>query len=134
MWLLGRQFPDRSDFWDGNWLCVRLRAQASGSVVEADGPIVHAAELESIANELEQLDRSLVGNASLECIEPNLSISIQADARCAATATVKITPDQLTQSHEFIFSIDQSYFKPLIAQCRKILSDYPIKGTREQAR
>lgn len=62
-------------------------------------------------------------------MEPNLEVAIEADARGQAAVTIRITPDHLNQSHEFIFSIDQTYFKPAIVQCRKILSDYPIKGT-----
>ena len=69
--------------------------------------------------------------ASLKCLEPNLDVTIQGD-RGHATATVKVTADHMTQSHEFLFSIDQTYFKPLIAECRKILSDYPIRGARDQ--
>lgn len=132
IWVLGRQFPYQSDYWDGNWLNVRVRVEATQAVVEAHGPIVHAAELESFANELELLDGTLAGSASLKCMEPNLDISVQGNARGQATVTIRVTPDHMTQSHEFIFSIDQTYFKPLIAECRKILSDYPIKVMRDR--
>jgi hypothetical protein len=68
LWLFGRQFPDQSDYWDGNWLNARVRVEATEAVVEAHGAIIHAAELESFANELEVfanelevLDRTLTG-------------------------------------------------------------------------
>ena len=129
IWVLGRQFPDQNDYWDGNWLNVRVRVEPTGATVEAHGPIIHASELESFTKELEQLDSALTGNASLKCMEPNLDVVIRGDKRGQATMTIRITPDHMTQSHEFICSIDQTYFKPFIAQCRKILSDYPIKRT-----
>jgi hypothetical protein len=131
IWVLGRQFPHQNDYWDGNWLNVRVRVEATGTTVEAQGPIIHAGELVSFMKELEQLDSTLIGNASLKCIEPNLDVLIRCDARGQATTTIKITPDHMTQSHEFIFSIDQTYFKLVIAQGKKIISDYPIKGTRD---
>lgn len=129
IWVLGRQFLDQNDYWDGNWLYVRVRVEAPGATVEARGPIIHASELMSFTKELEQLDSTLTGNASLKCMEPNLDVLIRGDKHGQATTTIRITPDHMTQSHEFIFSIDQTYFKPVIAQCRKIFSDYPIKGT-----
>jgi len=134
LWVLGRQFPDQNDYWDGNWLNVRVRVEAAEAVVEAHGPIIHAPELESFVNELDLLDTTLAGSALLKCTEPNLDVALRGDSRGHATVTIKVTPDHMTQSHEFIFSIDQTYFKPLIAKCRKILSDYPIRGTRERLR
>jgi hypothetical protein len=117
--VLGRQFPDQNDYWDGNWLNVWVRVEATEAVVEAHGPIIHAAELEAFANELELLDSTLAGNALLKCTEPNLDVAIRGDSRGCATATIKVTPDHMTQSHEFIFSIDQTYFRPLIGKCKK---------------
>jgi hypothetical protein len=75
--------------------------------------------------------RIIFEGRALKCLELNLDVTIRGDSG-HAMVTVKITADHMTQSHEFIFSIDQTYFKPLIAECRKILSDYPIKGAGDQ--
>ena len=128
IWVLGRHFADQ------NWLNVRVRVEATGATVEARGPIIRAGELATFANELERLYTTLAGSASLKCLEPNLDVMIRADTRGQATATIRITPDHMTQSHEFVFSIDQTYFEQLIGKCRKILSDFPIKGTRDHPR
>jgi hypothetical protein len=134
LWVYGRQFPDQNDYWDGNWLNVRVRVEATEAVVEAHGSIIHAPELESFANELELLDRKLAGAASLKCTEPNLNIAIRGDSLGHVTVKIMVTPDHMTQSHEFIFSIDQTYFKPLVAECKRILSAYPIRGARDPLR
>jgi hypothetical protein len=42
---------------------------------------------------------------------------------------VEITPDHMTQEHNFQFEVDQSYLPSLIESCRKVLAKYPIKGT-----
>ena len=128
IWVLGREFPDSSDYWDANWLNVCVRVEATQAVVETDGPIIRISELATFIEELERLDRTLAGSASLKCLEPNLDVVIQGNTRGHAMATIKVTPDHLNQSHEFIFGFDQTYFKPLIAQCSKLLSEYPIKG------
>jgi len=132
LWVLGRQFPDQNEYWDGNWLNVRVRVEAPGAVVEAHGPIIHAPELESFVNELDLLEATLAGGASLKCTEPNLDVALQAESLGHVAVTINITPEHMTQLHEFSFSIDQTYLKPVIAKCRKILSDYPIKGTYER--
>jgi hypothetical protein len=41
---------------------------------------------------------------------------------------VQITPDHMTQEHRMDFEIDQSYIPSLIAQCRAIIEEYPIRG------
>lgn len=134
IWVLGRQIPDQDDFWDGNWLNVLVRVEATGATVEVRGPIIHAGELASFTEELELLDATLTGNASLKCMEPNLDVVIRGDKRGQAKMTIRITPDYLAQSHEFICSIDQTYFKPVIVQCRRILSVFQIRGARDQQR
>jgi hypothetical protein len=96
IWVVGRQFPDQNDYWDGNWLNVRVRVEATGATVEARGPIIHASELESFTKELEQLGSALTGNASLKCMEPNLDVVIRGDRRGQATMTIRITPDHIT--------------------------------------
>jgi hypothetical protein len=130
IWVLGRQFPDANDYWDGNWLNVQVRVEALEASVQVRGPVIHAREFASFLVELELLDRTLTGEASLTCLEPNLDIKIRGRLG-QATATIKITPDHLSQSHQFSFSFDQTYFKSLIAACRRILAKYPIRGSKE---
>ncbi len=40
LWVLGRQFPDATDYWDGSWFNVRARIEAPGAVVQAQGCLV----------------------------------------------------------------------------------------------
>ena len=134
LWVLGHQFPALDDFWDGNWLNVLVRVDAPGAFVEARGPIVHASELELFARELEVLNRELNGEAGLHCMEPNLRVTIRGESLGHATATIAISPDHMTQSHEFIFRIDQSYLKPAVSALNDILSRFPLRGTNERVR
>jgi hypothetical protein len=128
LWVLGRQFPEANDFWDGNWLNVQARVQAPGASVEARGAFVRAPEIAKFVEELEALNSNLVGEAVLCCIEPTLRIVIRGDALGHLAAEVMITPDHMTQSHEFRFDLDQTYLGPLLDGCRHVLSNWPIRS------
>jgi hypothetical protein len=127
LWIFGCQFPDAKDYWDGNWLNVLAQVEASDARVRARGSIVHLSELMGFCDELEVLERIIVGSAHLKCIEPHLRISLKGDKTGHVQMTTEITPNQLTQSHKFNATIDQSFLKPAIGQLRKILERFPIK-------
>jgi hypothetical protein len=129
IWVHGYEFPDHNDFWDGSWLNVEVQVEAAGARVQTQGPILRADELDSFLGELELLDRTLVGTASLTCLEPNLAVEVRGSETGQVTAIVKLTPEPVTQSHEFTFELDQTYLKPAIAMGRAILARYPAKGT-----
>jgi hypothetical protein len=128
LWVFGRQFPDANDYWDGNWLNVRARVEAPGALVEAQGAIVFAPELAEFVKQLDKLHTNLVGEAALRCMEPNLQIVIWGDSLGHVTVKLKITPDHMTQSHEFRFDLDQTYLGPFLDGCRSILSQWPVRA------
>jgi hypothetical protein len=128
LWVLGRQFPDATDFWDGNWLNIRAHVEATGASVEARGAFVRTSEIAQFAQELEALHTNLVGEAALRCIEPALRIVIRCDALGRVAVKLMITPDHLTQLHEFEFSLDQTYLGPVLDGCKNILSNWPVRG------
>jgi hypothetical protein len=128
--ILGRQFPDASDFWDGNWLNVQARVEASGSWVEAQGAIVRTSEVARLAEELEALSTNSVGEAALRCIEPNLQVVIRSNALGHVVVEIMITPDHMTQSHKFKFDLDQTYLGPLLDGCKNVLTNWPIRSPR----
>jgi len=131
IWIHGRQFPDSEDYWDGNWLRVTVHCGAQGASVWATGSIVHLSELYGWKESSEALHESLKGEANLDCMEPELSVSIKAESLGHLKMNVKITPNNLEQDHSFIFEIDQSYLPKLIKACSKILQSHPIKSANE---
>ena len=78
LWVLGREFPDAQDIWDGNWLNVIADCELNRARVEIEGPYLHLSELETWRDELEEIDRTLSGTASVGHIEPNLRVVVQA--------------------------------------------------------
>jgi hypothetical protein len=72
--VLGRQFPDAQDYWDGNWLEVKCTCAAPGSFVEAEGPFVHLSEIERLETLLSGTERE----RKMNLIEPDLALSFEA--------------------------------------------------------
>jgi hypothetical protein len=132
IWIHGREFPKSRDYWDGNWLRVTAHCGADGASVVTSGSIIHLDELQRWLTESEKMHRTLRGEASLECIEPELNVRLRAMSLGRIAMEVEITPNNITQQHSFEFEIDQSYLAPLIEQCRSILEAYPIRGRRDQ--
>jgi hypothetical protein len=131
LWIHGYQF-EAEDYWDGNWLNVTAHCSAEGASVFTSGPIVHLSELHTWSFQCEQMYSALSGEAKLECMEPELAVSLKAENLGHITMEVSITPNNLKQRHWFQYDIDQSYLTQLIAQCREIFRCYPMKGDFRQ--
>jgi hypothetical protein len=128
IWVHGREFPKASDYWDANWLTVTARCAAEWAVVWIYGPVIHLSDIADWAEKCETLYRTLSGEATLVCIEPNLSVHLHIKKRGELAMIVEITPNNATQQHTFHFDIDQSYLPDFINSCRRVLADFPIKG------
>jgi len=128
LWVFGRQFPHLSDYWDGNWLMVKVRVTDFGAMVETSGPIIHGSELASFERELAEIERTLVGKAHLYCMEPELDVVLACGSLGQVEMVISITPNHIRQSHTFTIALDQTYLKPALNAVRQILLDYPLKG------
>ncbi len=127
VWVHGRQFPEATDYWDGNWLVVTAQCTSAHASVMAGGPILHLSEVASFLEQLQTLSTSLKGSASLDCMEPNLHVQLEVDRLGHVNLGVKITPDHLSQAHKFRFEIDQTYLLPVIRALRRLFDNYPIR-------
>ena len=127
LWVRGRQFPSAQDYWDGNWLKVTARCDSASSTVSAAGPIVHLGELVQFLEECERLYESLSGIAKLDCMEPNLSVTLMAKTSGHIDVRIHITPNCMLERHEFNESFDQTFLPPIISQCREILIEHPLR-------
>lgn len=132
IWILNRNFPDSSDYWDGNWLNVVAECSDLGASVIITGPIIHLREIEAFRTQLIDLDKTLKGTAELPTLEPNLQLKLTCDKLGHIAAECHITPDHMSQSHSFEFVIDQTFLKSLIHQCNRILDVYPIRNPEQK--
>lgn len=128
LWIHGYQFRDCNDYWDGNWLNATAICSEGGATVLVRGFFIRNDELFNWQCAVEKLSVDLAGEANLECMEPELGVTLTAKPLGAVEMEVNITPNHLTQEHSFQFSIDQSYLKPLSSQCARVLDAFPIRG------
>jgi hypothetical protein len=129
VWIRNREFAEAQDYWDGNWLNVVAHCGSAGADVWASGPVLHLSEVRHWLGELNKLDETLTGKASLCCMEPDLSAEFRLkDGR--GELLVFITPDHLAEKHEFRFQVDQSYLRELTSMLERVLERYPIRGKR----
>lgn len=128
IWIHGRERSGTSDYWDDNWLRATVHCSAARSDVWAEGSILHLTEIAAWLAALENMAKTLTGVANMECMEPYLNVSMEAGKHGAIQMTVDLTPDHMTQKHQFKYDIDQSYLSALTSSCRHILETYPIVG------
>jgi hypothetical protein len=129
IWVHGRQYPDATDYWDGNWVLVTVECASQGAQVSVGGPIIHLSELADWVVAAEKLQEKLDGEANLICMEPELSVKLIVDKLGHMLMTVDITPDNYSEEHCFRFELDQSYLPEMIRGCRAVLDSYPIKSS-----
>jgi hypothetical protein len=126
LWIRGRQYDAREDFWDGNWLNVLVQIDAAYARVQAEGPIVRTDEIRSLVDGCRRLHETLRGEASLRCIEPNLKVSLAVNRNGHVLMVVDVTADNVTQAHHFEFEL--SYLPPFIRDAEDVLARFPIRG------
>ena len=132
IWISSRQFPNSQDYWDVNWLNVTALCEGEGSRVKTTGAFIHLGELQKWKEDLQEFQRTLNGSVELPTIEPTLQIKFA--ARQSGTGhldcEIELTGDHMSESHRFLFDIDQSYLPGLISQLSAVLREYPIQGKR----
>jgi len=88
---------------------------------------VHLSELVKLLDECERLYESLSGTAKLDCMEPNLGVTLTAKTSGHIDVRIHITPNNILETHEFNESFDQTFLPSIISQCREILREYPLR-------
>jgi len=129
IWIDQRQFPESKDYWDANWTNANVVYDCPEARVRTSAPIIHLGDLDRWLHDLKTLNSTLVGEANLECVEPNLRVLMEASSLGHIQVRVELTPDHLYQGHWFEFEADQSYLPPLIKNLTDVLTKFPIVGT-----
>ena len=128
IWVRGRQFPDASDYYDGNSLITIATMQVGQSSVTTEGAILMTSDFERFRNELAAMHETLTGEALLSGYEPNLKVLLRADRLGHINGKVEITPDQMSEFHRFDVDFDQTYLPALLTSCEAIMQRFPVVG------
>ena len=129
LWIHGRQFPDSTDYWDGNWLRVTAYCNYPDSVVQIrNEPCVRLDELAGLLEGCERMYSTLSGKAELQCMEPYLSVELTASSNGHIGVKLAVTPNHVAETHVYEDEMDQSYLPAIMHSCQAILVKYPIRG------
>jgi hypothetical protein len=132
VWIDGYQFPESTEYWDANWVVVRVRAGGQRAVVELCDPCIHLPELAAWLQACTIMEAGESDEAELPTMEPYLRVRIERTGNFGGlVANVKIIPDNVLQFHEFRYPIDASYIRPLMDSIRRVLARYPVRGSRD---
>ncbi len=128
IWVHGRQFPDSTDYWDGNWLRITAYCMVGESRVRVHGSVVHLSEIAGLLRGCESLSETLAGRTGLDSMEQNLKLELIAKKLGRVAVDIQITPEPMRESHRFRDEIDQTNLPAIIAACARILEKYPLRG------
>lgn len=127
LWVHSYQYRNADDYDDANWLNATAICAEKGATVLVEGAFIPTDEIFAWQRAVEELAANLSGEARLECLEPEIAVTLKGLPLGAVEMRVQITPDQLTQAHRFTFAIDQSYLGLLASQCASLLNCFPIR-------
>ena len=132
IWVRGRQFPDSSDFHDGNWLILRATMQRGETSVTTEGAILMTTDFERFRDQLAAMSDTVTSEATLSGYEPNLKVTLDAGRLGHIDGQIEITPDHLGERHSFeIEGWDQTDLLKLIASCDAIMDLYQVVNRPE---
>lgn len=130
--ILGYAYPSANDFWDGNWLNVRISIRTRGFSGDYKAELRNVDFLE-FQKELDNLYNKLNGFAEFHCLEDYLRIMIKGDGMGHFTADCTATDSPGIYGHLLKFSInfDQTEISYLTRMIDLIIDKYPIKEIQQ---
>lgn len=131
VWIDGYQYDDAVEYWDANWVNIRVECIGQQAIVKLCSPCLHLPDIANWAKECQRLWEGQVETATLVTMEPYLEITVDRSGNYKGlVATAKITPDNLTQFHEFRIPIDQSDLARLVKSLAVVLAAFPVRGKK----
>ncbi|WP_165996194.1 hypothetical protein [Bacillus sp. Cs-700] len=126
--VIGRQHPDATDYWDGNWIFSIINIEIPGYSVEFPASL-RTDEIFSFMEELKNLDETLKGKASFKNMEDFIVLEAEVDLTGKVMWTGETCyPLGTGAVLKFDFESDQSYLKYIIKELKAILEEIPVIG------
>ena len=126
--IAGRERPEDSDFWDGNWLVSSVKVQA-GAWSGSFRALLRAEEFEQFLSQTEQLYKDLEGTAEFIPMEPWIIVKLTGN-KLGQIAVEGEACDKvgIGNTLKFHLQIDQTYLPAIITSLKKIIREYPVIG------
>lgn len=126
--ILHRNYPNSSDYWDGNWVTSKIHIEIPGYLVRFSANL-RTDELADFAKELKAMNRSLKGKASLKNLDGYVNFECEIDKLGGLAWTCEACyPAGYGAVLSFEFGSDQSFLPGLINELDDILMVFPVIG------
>ncbi|MFT6395711.1 MAG: hypothetical protein ACJAYU_000453 [Bradymonadia bacterium] len=125
-----RAYPTATDYWDGNWLRVKLELRA-GAFQGKQEALLRTDEFASFRSELGVLHDTLRGEAVFASLEGWAEVRLVGDGKGHVAATIKVRDNAgIANSLHFGegISIDQTDLPRLIDALDGVLRTFPVIG------
>jgi hypothetical protein len=123
-----RDYPNSSDYWDGNWVTSKINIKIPGYLVNFDANL-RTDELRDFANEIKLMSKLLKGKATLKNLDNYLHIECEMDKLGKIIWTAETCyPAGYGAVLKFEFESDQSFLIGLIKELETILTAFPVIG------
>lgn len=133
IWVEGYEFPDSTEYWDANWVVVRIVCVGHGSKVKFRDPCIHLPELQGWLTGCIALESKSADKAELPTMEPYLQVVIDRSGVAGGlVAAVTLIPDDIESPREFRFPIELSDVRTLIESLQRVLKRFPIRDADER--
>ncbi|MBD8028705.1 hypothetical protein H9636_18930 [Ureibacillus sp. Re31] len=126
--VLAREYPNSSDYWDGNWVISNVKVEIPGYYVDFNASL-RTDEIRDFLNDLKSMNRYLTGKAILKNLESIIHFEGEMDKLghidwSGETCYPAGSGAVLT----FEFVSNQSYLEDLIKELEDITYVYPVIG------
>lgn len=126
----GRERPEASDYWDGNWVyaTVTVAARAFRGEFEAQ---LRAEEFVRFRDQLQVLYETLKGGAKFETMEGWLTVDIQGDGKGHfRAACIAVDQPGIGNRLAFALDFDQTELPEILRGVDAICAAFPVVGKR----
>ena len=131
--VFARQHPDKTDYWDGNWLTAQVSVVA-GPWTGAYRADLRAGEFAAFRDQLQRLyDNPAGSEATFESMEPWLRFSVK---RTDALGHVEVRGESRAEPFlegcnvlSFVLEIDQSFLPVALHGLVELLASFPVLGS-----
>jgi hypothetical protein len=127
---VGREFPDVSEYWDGNWIMITVSLLMPGLSVEITDPCIRADELEAFLLELRSFSLGYSTGVESSFREPvlfiGLSVPEQGEQDIVCRVEINVFADDGVATVALEMDLTHDALDLFIRGIEDILREYPV--------
>ncbi len=132
--VLAREHPDKSDYWDGNWLTANVDV-ACGPWRGSYHAALRAEEFVHFRDQLQRLGEDHdAPPAEFESMEPWLRFSVhRSDRHGHMRVSGRAQTEPFFDSHNvfyFVLELEQGFLSGTLEELGRVLEEFPVVGAR----